>query len=278
MTSRAWEGLRATASAQLSARGWRPARGTPLREGYLRPDFGVDDEAAIKAAVRRVRGNTMTSFERLATLWQQVRYLDRYGIDGALVECGTWRGGSVGMMALAHLAACPTADRRLHLFDSFEGLPEPTAKDGTKAAQYASGRTTGALERIDACTAPLEENRALLEGAIGYPSELLTYHQGWFQETVPVAAPSLGPIALLRLDGDWYESTVVCLEHLYPLVPPGGVVVIDDYGHWEGARRAVDEFIAETAEPILLSHIDYTGRFWVRQSPAVDPEAKRQIS
>src|SRR5215210_2368775 len=101
MASRVWDGLRAAASAQLSGRGWRPARGTPLRESYLRPEFGVDEEAAIKAAVRRVRGNTMTSFERLATLWQQVRYLDRYGIDGALVECGTWRGGSVGMMALA---------------------------------------------------------------------------------------------------------------------------------------------------------------------------------
>jgi O-methyltransferase len=268
MASRVWDRLRAASAEQFGGRGWRPGRATPLREGYLRAEFGVDDEAAIKAAVRRVRGNTMTSFERLATLWQQVRYLDRYGIGGALVECGTWRGGSVGMMALAHLATDPSASRRIHLFDSFEGLPEPTAKDGTKAARYARGRATGALDTIDACTAPLEDNRALLEGSIGYPNELLTYHQGWFQQTVPAAAPSLGPIALLRLDGDWYESTVVCLQQLYVLVPPGGVVVIDDYGHWEGARRAVDEFVAAVHEPILLSHIDYTGRYWVRQAPA----------
>jgi hypothetical protein len=260
--------VRTAAGERLGGRGWRPARATPLRDGFLRAEFGIDEEVEIKAAVRRVRGNTMTSFERLATLWQQVRYLDRYAIGGALVECGTWRGGSVGMMALAHLASEPTPSRQIHLFDSFEGLPEPTAKDGTKAARYAGGRVTGALDTIDACVAPLVDNRALLEGSIGYPTELLTYHQGWFQETVPAAAPSLGPIALLRLDGDWYESTVVCLEHLYPFVPPGGVVVIDDYGHWEGARRAVDEFVAGLHEPVLLGHIDHTGRYWVRQVSA----------
>jgi hypothetical protein len=264
MASRMMDRLRAAAAEQLGGLGWRPGRATPLRDGYLRAEFGVDEETAIKAAVRRVRGNTMTSFERLATLWQQVRYLDRYGIAGALVECGTWRGGSVGMMALAHLATEPTPRRSIHLFDSFEGLPEPTAKDGAKAARYAGGRVTGALDTIDACTAPLEDNRALLEGDIGYPTELLTYHPGWFQATVPAAAPSLGPIALLRLDGDWYESTVVCLRHLYPLVPPGGVVVIDDYGHWEGARQAVDEYFAAHGSPLLLHRIDYTARIAVK--------------
>jgi len=267
MASRIRMGIANRAGAYLGRRGWRPARATPLRDGYIDAAFGIDEEAAIKAAVRRVRANTMTSFERLASLWQQVRYLDRFGIEGSLVECGTWRGGAVGMMALAHLATEPTPSRSIHLFDSFEGLPEPTADDGAKAASYARGRTTGALDTIDACVAPLADNRALLEGAIGYPRDLLTYHQGWFQDTVPAAAPELGPIALLRLDGDWYESTVVCLDHLYALVPPGGIVVIDDYGHWEGCRKAVDEFLETSEEPILLSHIDYTGRYWVKQAP-----------
>ena len=259
--------LRTAGGALMGRQGWRPMRGTPLRESYLHSEMGVDEEDAIKDAVRRVRGNTMTSFERLASLWQQVRYLDRFGIEGSLVECGTWRGGAVGMMALAHLASRPTPSRELHLFDSFEGLPEPTTKDGAKAASYAHGRVGGALDTIDACVAPLEDNRALLEGSIGYPKALVTYHRGWFQNTVPAAVRDLGPIALLRLDGDWYESTAVCLADLYPLVPAGGVVVIDDYGHWEGARRAVDEFIDATGEPILLGHIDYTGRYWVRQGP-----------
>ena len=267
MATPVWNRLRERAAERLGERGWRPSRATPLREPYLRSEFGFDDEAAIKDAVRRVRGNTMTSVERLATLWQQVRYLDRAGIQGSLVECGTWRGGSVGMMALAHLAGSPTPTRRIELFDSFEGLPQPTAKDGAKAATYARGRVTGALDTIDACVAPLEENRSLLEGSIGYPGELTTYHRGWFQDTVPAAAPGLGPIALLRLDGDWYESTLICLDHLYDLVPAGGVVVIDDYGHWEGCRRAVDEYLAARDEHVLMQHLDYTGRAWVKATP-----------
>jgi O-methyltransferase len=128
----------------------------------------------------------------------------------------------------------------------------------------ARGRTSGSLDAIGACEAPLEDNRALLERTIGYPEELLTYHVGWFQETLPRDAPGLGPVALLRLDGDWYESAVVCLEHLYPHVAPGGVVVVDDYGHWEGCRRAVNEFLSAHDLLVLLHHIDYTGRYWVK--------------
>ena len=250
----------------LGSQDWRPSRATPLHDGYLESTFGYDEEDEIKQAVRRVRENTMTSFERLATLWQQIRYLDRHDLEGSLVECGTWRGGAVGMMALAHMRSFPLPHRRIHLFDSFEGLPEPSRADGAKAARYSGGRVTGALDGIGICDAPLDDNRALLEGAIAYPSELISYHQGWFQETVPRAATDLDRVALLRLDGDWYESTMVCLKYLYPLVVDGGVVVVDDYGHWEGCRKAVDEFLAAETAPILLSHIDYTGRYWVKRS------------
>jgi O-methyltransferase len=248
---------------RLGSVGWRPARATPLGDGYLAARHGYDDEEAIKDAVRQVRGHTMCSLERLATLWQQVRYLDRAGLEGALVECGTWRGGSVGMMALAHQAGSqPT--RAIHLFDSFEGLPEPTAADGNKAIDYSSGRTSGSLQSIGRCEGPLEDNKDLLERRIGYPSDLLRYHVGWFQDTVAKAAPSIGPIAMLRLDGDWYESTKVCLDALEPLVVPGGVIVIDDYGHWEGCRRAVDEYLEAHPPPVLLHHVDYTGRYWLK--------------
>lgn len=257
----AFRGLIGTTLARL---GWRPSSATPLREDYLKLRFGYDAESEIKDAVRIVRGHSMCSFERLATLWQQVVYLDRCGVEGSLVECGTWRGGAVGMMGLAHMRSGSAPTRRLHLFDSFEGLPEPTAADGAKAITYSKGRSSGALDSIGACEAPLEDNRRLLETVIGYPTALTTYHVGWFQETVPRDAPDLGSIALLRLDGDWYESTAVCLEHLYPLVVTGGVVVVDDYGHWEGCRRAVDEFLSAREEPILLNHIDYTGRSWVK--------------
>jgi hypothetical protein len=98
--------------------------------------------------------------------------------------------------------------------------------------------------------------------AIGYPSELIKVTVGWFQDTVPNAGSSMGPIALLRLDGDWYDSTKVCLNHLYGKVSRYGVIVVDDYGHFDGCRKAVDEFIAQLGIPVLLNHIDYTGRFW----------------
>ncbi len=248
------------------ARGWRPAKSIPIEEPYLDPRFGYDDEDEIKRAVLEVRANTMTSFERLATLWQQVKYLDRYGIQGSLVECGVWKGGSAGMMALAHLSA--TADkptRELNLFDSFEGLPEPQKIDGEKAAEYSSARDSGKLEAIGKCVSPLEDCQTLLEARIAYPKTLLHYHQGWFQDTLPGNAADTGPIALLRLDGDWYESTMLCLKHLYPKLVSGGIIVMDDYGHWEGCRKATDEFIAGLGEPVLLNHIDYTGRYWVKK-------------
>jgi O-methyltransferase len=248
-------------------RGWRPGRSTPLADPFLAAPRGFDDEQEIDAAIRTVRDFTMCSYERLATLWQQVRYLDRYAIEGSFVECGTWRGGAVGMMALAHTGSGARPTRTLHLFDSFEGLPEPTANDGGMAESYAAGRTSGTLETIGKCEGPLEDNKELLERRIGYPSDLLEYHVGWFQDTVARDAAKTGPIALLRLDGDWYESTKTCLDALYPLVQDGGVVVIDDYGHWAGCRRAVDEFIDALAEPVLLGQIDYTGRYWVKHTP-----------
>jgi hypothetical protein len=93
---------------------------------------------------------------------------------------------------------------------------------------------------------------------------LIHYHVGWFQDTLPHDAQALGAIALLRLDADWYESTAVCLKYLYPKVAKHGVVIIDDYGHFEGCRRAVDEFLASQRAPILLNHIDYTGRYFVK--------------
>jgi hypothetical protein len=260
--------LRAAAAEQLGGLGWRPGRATPLRDGYLRAEFGVDDEAAIKAAVRRVRGQhhdlVRAAGDALAAgaLPRPVR--DRWRTRRVRHVAGRLgrHDGARAPRDRTHAEAHDPPVRQLR------GAARAHREGRREGRRYARGRVTGALDTIDACTAPLEDNRALLEGEIGYPTELLTYHPGWFQATVPAAAPSLGPIALLRLDGDWYESTAVCLRHLYPLVPPGGVVVIDDYGHWEGARRAVDEFVASLDEPILLSHIDYTGRYWVRQASA----------
>jgi hypothetical protein len=249
----------------LGRRNWRPAACIPLGSDYLRAVNGFDEEALIKRAAVTVAAHTMASLERLATLWQQVRYLDRYDIAGSLVECGVWRGGCAGMMAMAHAHGRGTATREIHLFDSFQGLPQPDRGfDGIEAIAMAEGRADGLSVPIGACAASAEDSRTLLVDKIGYPADLVKVHAGWFEDTLPAVAASVGPIALLRLDGDWYRSTKICLEYFYGHVPTHGVVIIDDYGHFSGCRKAVDEFIEQLADPILLNHIDYTGRFWVK--------------
>jgi O-methyltransferase len=225
---------------------------------------GYDIEDAACEAIPQVVGATQLSYERLVTLYQQVAYLERNRLPGALVECGVWRGGAAAMMALANLAE-GSERRMLHLFDSFKGMPEPDlARDGEEALRWAGQRGDGSLVSTGVNVASPEEVRSLIIGRIGYPASSVVIHRGWFQDTLPVARPRIGPIALLRVDADWYESTLVALEHLFDLVIPRGVVVIDDYGAFEGCRRATDEFLARHAPDAYLHHIDYTGRYFIK--------------
>ena len=198
---------------------------------------------------RTVRPYTMSGNARLRGLYDAVRLAVAGGIPGAVVECGTARGGSAALMGLTldRLGA----DRSLWVFDTFEGIPPPTAADPDEAiARLYTGQFRGELAEV----------RALFE-RLGILARTRLV-KGLFQDTVPVAA--VPAIAVLHLDGDWYESVKVCLDHLYDRVSPGGVIQIDDYGHWEGARKAVDEFIASTGARLLLVPID-TGRIAVKQ-------------
>lgn len=228
---------------------------------------GYDQELEASQAVRRVAHNTMISYERAVTLYQQVCHLEKLGVAGALVECGVWKGGAAAIMALANLSHGHRR-RELHLFDSFQGLPEPSGADGERAlekAAHKAGRSlsgSGELRPVEWDRAEKKDSESLF-AAIGYPAEHVHYHVGWFQETLSQPAP-LGDIALLRLDGDWYESTTICLEALYPAVVEGGFVVVDDYGHHEGCRKAVDEYFEREGMSEFLHHIDYTGRYWIR--------------
>ncbi len=233
--------------------------GMPKRSEHAVMNY--DEEQAAREAIALVEDHTMLSYQRLITLWQQVRYLDRAGIPGCLVECGTWKGGAAALMALAHRSA-GNPSRHLHLFDSFEGLPEPDrSQDGEMAVRYAGERASGHLRSIGKCVGTLEDNKHVLTSAAQYPSSLTHYHGGWFQDTLPAVPPSLGEIALLRIDGDWYESTKICLESLFPKVRSGGIVVIDDYGKWSGCRKAVNEYMETLERPLFLNHIDAAGRY-----------------
>ncbi len=232
---------------------------TPL-SGMREVRKGYDMEDAAREAIAMVAGHTQLSYERLVTLYEQVAYVEQRGLPGALVECGVWRGGAAAMMALANLAE-GTARRPLHLFDSFEGMPEPSAGvDGDAAfALMAAGRGKTGVN-----VASPDDALGLIVDRAAYPRSSVFVHKGWFEDTLPATRGALGPIAVLRVDGDWYASTRTVFEQLYDLVVPGGVIVIDDYGHFDGCRRATDEFLREQAPDAYLHYIDYTGRYLIK--------------
>lgn len=210
-----------------------------------------------------VKQYTMTSRERIMALVDAVVYLEGNQIKGSFVECGVWKGGSV--MAMAHaLNRLGCNDRNLFLYDTFDGMPEPqdvdityfgnTASNTYQKKRNADGGSTWCASTIQ----EVKRNMAKTE----YPSKMISYVAGKVEETIPATLPE--SIALLRLDTDWYESTKHELVHLFPRLIDGGLLILDDYGHWRGARRAVDEYFSENNFRIFLSRIDNTGRIAVK--------------
>ena len=206
-----------------------------------------DEEA--RKTIEAVKSRTMTAPDKLFALILATRYVVRNRIPGSIVECGVWRGGSMQAVART-LLAHDGADRDLHLFDTFEGMSAPTDKDRRHDGMLASELlATRAKTKSVWAVASLEDVQAGM-AETGYSAELVHFHPGLVEDTIPAEAPDR--IALLRLDTDWYESTKRELEHLYDRVPSGGVLLIDDYGFWQGARQAVDEFLERTGARLLL--------------------------
>ncbi len=235
--------------------------------------YDLEDEARKKIAL--VRGNTMASFECLVTLYQQVRYCELNDIPGCYVECGVWKGGAAALMALGNVAY-GAARRQIHLFDAFDDICEPDqAIDGERAlaevekiAGVDRSELSGRLRPLTGVydghggIGTVEQVDLLMRNVVGYDGDCLHYHVGWFQDTLP--ATEVGEIAILRLDGDWYASTKVCLEHLYEKVVPGGFVIIDDYGAYEGCRKAVDDFMVANGVGAYLNHVNIDCRYWIK--------------
>ncbi len=230
------------------------------------PDDLPREDAEFALIWEKCRPYTMTSFARGLALFRAIRHLVQNDIAGDVVECGVWRGGS-SMIAMATLLSLNAADRRIIMLDTYAGMTEPgeadTDREGTSARdllESEEGKVDGVL-----CYASLDEVRRNV-AAVGYPLELITFVKGDIRQTAATVAPS--PISLLRLDTDFYDSTKIELEVFYPRLVDKGVLIIDDYGHWQGARRAVDEYFdglrhAGTYAP-LLHIIDYTGRSAVK--------------
>ncbi len=229
----------------------------------IKADTNISDIQQAKGFLKlhlRSRSNTVTSVERQFALYKAVRYIITKGLPGDFVECGVGGGGSMMLVAMT-LARLGVTNRRLWLYDTFAGMPNPSKHDvdfreltaaevlKRKGRKNPGEQSNHSLARVQKCMR-----------SSGYPQGMIEYVQGRVEDTIPGKVPK--KIALLRLDTDWYESTSHELQQLYPLLVQHGVLIIDDYGHWRGCRKAVDEYFEHRA--VLLNRIDYTGRIAVK--------------
>jgi hypothetical protein len=241
----------------LRRRGYELVR----RNGAGRADELMDISALELEIYQQIKPYTMTSVEKVMGLVRAVQYVVKNRIPGDFVECGVWRGGSMMTVALA-LRSLGETDRDLYLYDTFTGMPPPSGHDkrydGTTASHLIA--VGGPNARILAY-ASLEDVQANL-GVTGYPAERIHYVQGRVEETIPATVSQR--IAMLRLDTDWYESTLHELEQLYPRLEKNGVLIIDDYGHWRGSQQATDEYLARLNPVPFLNRLDYSGRLVIK--------------
>lgn len=231
----------------------------PARNGEDR--YPPDISAGEREIFDFVSPYTMTGIERVHALINAVNYVLDNNIKGDFVECGVWRGGSA-MVVAKILQDRGIKDRKLYLYDTFEGMSAPTGKD----VDFEGVSAESLMEKFDEKTGNLcyADKRDVLENIrkTGYPDENFILVEGKVEDTIPETLPER--ISLLRLDTDWYESTSHELKHLYPKLSDKGVLIIDDYGHWRGAREATDEFFAAQNSKPLLHRIDYTGRIMIK--------------
>lgn len=238
--------------AMLDRQGWRLVRSPDSLEDRI---TGRDYPPTAETMMGRAR---LDNLQELTT-----RVLGE-GVPGDLVETGVWRGGGVALMS-GVLAAYGDEDRRVWACDSFQGLPEPDVErypmDGTLVINDPG--TKYLMDKVLAVS--VEEVRRNI-ARYGLLHDRINFLEGWFSETLPTAP--IDQIALLRLDGDLYESTMDVLVHLEPKVSPGGFVIIDDYNGLEACSAAVTDYRAEHGIDDPIHEIDWTGVWWRKSARA----------
>ncbi|GAB2878117.1 TylF/MycF/NovP-related O-methyltransferase [Microbulbifer echini] len=231
---------------------------------YQRNNLLLDVDNWQREIVEKVKPYSMAGTARTLATISAVEYIVVHDIPGAIVECGVWRGGQMMAVALSLLKL--GASRELFLYDTFSGMTEPTNLDSDflgVSAKSIFDRFRYQEKGKRWCEATLEEVKGNIEST-GYSMNRVNLIQGEVEKTIPEVVPS--EIALLRLDTDWYESTLHELNYLYPLVSNLGVIAIDDYGHWQGSRRATDKYLMQNKIVHFLHRIDYSGRQFVKYS------------
>ena len=232
----------------------------PPRESII----PLDMDENFEDIYRKCKDYTMTSIERMYALYKAIEYIINSKIEGDIVECGVWKGGSLMLSAYTLLKIGETG-RKIYLYDTYKGMSAPTDRDVMLANKYPAQKVWEKYQDEDHnkwCYVSVEEVKTNMFST-GYPRENLIFIQGKVEDTLPKITPE--KISLLRLDTDWYESTYQELLHLFPKLSKGGTIIIDDYGHWKGVREAVDDYFKEKGIKILLNRIDETGVIGIKQ-------------
>ena len=213
--------------------------------------------------IRSVLPYTMTSPERLQALIKAAHFIVKHDIPGDIVECGVWKGGSILCVAKT-LKKLDSMDKCLYLYDTFTGMTKPQDVDISVTGESASLEFNKMKITDDSSRwsySPLSLTKKIVYSS-GYPENKVYFIKGKVEDTIPKNVPER--ISLLRLDTDWYESTLHELVHLFPRLSKGGVIIIDDYGYWLGARKAVDEYFSRNNIIMYLHKIDSTGRIGIK--------------
>lgn len=224
--------------------------------------FPIDMDREFKPVYQKCKDFTMTSVERMYSLYKATQYIINAKVPGDFVECGVWKGGSTMNMARS-LIKMKDLSRNIYLYDTFTGMTEPTKFDKRlfdSKSFTKLWKKTKKKDHNEMAYSPIEEVKKNMDST-GYPNDKLKFIKGKVEETIPKIMPN--KIALLRLDTDWYESTKHELEHLYPLISKGGIVIIDDYGFCTGSKKATDEYFSNRKD-ILLHRIDTPSRIGVK--------------
>ncbi len=222
-----------------------------------------DVEPAFAEIFEQVGDYTMTTPDCVYALFNATRHVVEQNVEGDFVECGVWRGGSAMTIALT-LKHLGVTDRKIWLYDTYAGMTRPEEVD----KRQRDGSDTVARwemqqkdDHNEWAYAPLDEVQRNM-AATGYPAGQIDFIKGTVEETIPETMPA--KIALLRLDTDWYRSTLHELNHMYPALTAGGFLIIDDYGAYEGARQATDEYFAAQGKRPFLHRIDTAARIAVK--------------
>lgn len=229
--------------------------------------------------IKQIRPYTMLSEARLASLYTQVKYCEQHNIRGDYMECGVWKGGAVGLMALTN-QLYGTKRRNLYLFDSFDDICPPDPElDGVRAIQDTLKYSNAADLHLSKSKhlkpikgfydsiggkGTLSQNKKLIISQIGYEKKYVHLYKGWFEDTIPKFSKEVNRLAILRIDADWYKSVSICLKYFCPKVVKGGFIIVDDYGYYEGCTRAVNEYFLEHHICLYPNRIDSGCAYFIK--------------